>query len=277
LEMILLVSVGIVPILWMQWKRPFSPFGLLLLSLQPSQLSLDQRKILQRLQSNRTHILTGLGVIPMIWVIGQLYTLAPLAQGATPIPNHFLGLGVAAIALLAANLFWQVPLSVVGVLLTGRSQFDATEPYPVAEISPAFTSPGFPVQKLLPVVSSAKPPVTAPAAPDADTELEQEEPADDAPESSDTSPTPAASESVATVEAASAVETSVEAPVITEQSSAAEDDSPPAIDAVAAEEAIAAENAPTADADTDEATTTAGEAATDESASSTDPPPTAAE
>ncbi|MDB9495156.1 low-complexity tail membrane protein [Spirulina subsalsa CS-330] len=163
LEIILLVSVGIVPILVMQWKRPFSPFGLLLFSLQPSQLSLAQRKMLQRLQSNRTHFLTGLGVIPMIWIIGQLYTLAPLAQGATPIPNHVVGLGVAAIALLAANLFWQVPLSVVGVLLTRPSQFDATEPYPVAAISAAFTSPGFPVQKILPVASSAQ--IAAPPTP----------------------------------------------------------------------------------------------------------------
>jgi hypothetical protein len=165
LEIILLVSVGIVPILVMQWKRPFSPFGLLLFSLQPSQLSLAQRKMLQRLQSNRTHFLTGLGVIPMIWIIGQLYTLAPLAQRATPIPNHVVGLGVAAIALLAANLSWQVPLSVVGVLLTRPSQFDATEPYPVAAISAAFTSPGFPVQKILPVVSSASPAVAPPPAP----------------------------------------------------------------------------------------------------------------
>lgn len=268
-EIILLVSVGIVPILWMQWQRPFSPFCLLLLSLQPSQLSLEQRKILQRLQGNRTRILAGLGVVPMIWVIGQLYTLAPLAQGATPIPNHFLGLGVAAIALLAANLFWQVPLSVVGILLTGQSQFDATEPYPVAEISPAFTSPGFPVQTLLPVVPSAKPPVSAPAAVDspaatpADPEPDRDEPAD-------TPPTLEPSESVAPVEPSTAVETSVAAPVMAEQPSAAEDDSPPAIDVVAAADP------PTTDSNTDEAASTEAEAATDESTSSTDPP-TAAE
>ena len=55
------------------------------------------------------------------------------------------------VALLASNLFLQVPLAVAQVLLTRDSEFATTEPYPVENVHQDFTMPGIKVNQILPV------------------------------------------------------------------------------------------------------------------------------
>jgi hypothetical protein len=64
---------------------------------------------------------------------------------------------IAALAFLVSNLFVQVPVSVLGVLLTSEQQFSATEPYLVDKIPQQFTVPGLKVENILPTVVTRPP------------------------------------------------------------------------------------------------------------------------
>lgn len=155
LEETVLVLVGVAPWLWMQWRRPFNPFSLLAVSLPPNVLTADQRRWLTLLKSRKTQIFALFAVLPMIWLLGECYKFAPLATGATPIPNHVLGFGVAAIAFLGANLFMQVSLSMVGLLLlTSETRFTATTPYEVTAINADFFRFGLQMRQILPPVAA---------------------------------------------------------------------------------------------------------------------------
>ncbi len=152
LELAFVEIVGIVPILWMQWQRPFYIFSLLAIALKPESLTLPQRQLLTRFKSLPNRLLAV--VVAILWAImlRQLYVFAPIGAAAVPfsIESHGLGLLVAAIAFLGSHLFLQVPVSVASVMLTSDFAFANTEPYPVAQIAQDFTSLGLPVSQLLP-------------------------------------------------------------------------------------------------------------------------------
>ena len=150
LELLLLGAVGILPVFWMQWNRPFDIFSLLFVSLKPQALTPQQQKILSLFKSNRERLLAAIASLAMAAVLWLLYQSAPLAAGAAAfLPQwRVLGLSVAAIAFLASNLFVQVPLSVLGVLLTKEEQLATVNPYPTEQISQAFTVPGIRVNKI---------------------------------------------------------------------------------------------------------------------------------
>ncbi|NEO84546.1 MAG: low-complexity tail membrane protein [Spirulina sp. SIO3F2] len=164
-EETLLVLLGIAPWLWVQWRRPFNPFAILVVSLPPAVLTTEQRQWLQLLKRPQNRIVAVLAVLPMVWLLGQCYQLAPLASSVTPIPNHGLGLLVAAIAFSGANLFIQVALSMVGLLLlTSEAQLAAAAPYDPKQIDSDFFRFGFKQRQILPPVvrqpSSAPQPET---------------------------------------------------------------------------------------------------------------------
>ncbi|MBD2465401.1 low-complexity tail membrane protein [Oscillatoria sp. FACHB-1407] len=165
LELLMVAVVGIAPIVWMQWQRPFYIFSLLAIALKPEQLSVTQRKLLQLFKSPNNRILGIAGSVVLLWVLWQLYRYAPIASEVTPLHNAGRGVGllIAAIAFLASNLFLQVPLSVASVLLTREATFTATEPYPLEQIPKSFTSLGIPVKRILPDIV-AEAPKPSPAA-----------------------------------------------------------------------------------------------------------------
>lgn len=152
LELSLIGIVGTTPILWMQWNRPFSIFSLVVLALKPEQLTADQRRILQLFRTPIDRILAILTAIALLGALGWLYQVAPIASGAVSFLPIGRGIGLlgAAIAFLLSNLFLQVPVSVLRVLLTSESQFAATEPYPVEQIPQSFTLLGLQVKHILP-------------------------------------------------------------------------------------------------------------------------------
>ncbi len=151
LELLFLVGVGIVPVLWMQWQRPFSIFSLLILAVKPEEMTDEQRKILARLKSNQQRVLSAIAAIVMLFVLWQLYRLAPIAAAFAHFipPWRILGMFIAAFAFLLSNLFFQVPVSVLGLLFTSEEKFAAREPYPVEEITKDFTVPGGRVGQIL--------------------------------------------------------------------------------------------------------------------------------
>lgn len=156
LELLGVGIVGIVPIVLMQWSRPFDIFSLLLVSLRPDALTLEQQKILSLFKRKQQRFLALLSAVLMALLLWQLYQWSPLAVMAASIfPQwRILGLAIASVAFLMTNLFFQVPMSVLGVLLTGQEQFTTQEPLSPEQIRQSFTIPGLRVKKILPTPES---------------------------------------------------------------------------------------------------------------------------
>ncbi|MEM9903821.1 MAG: low-complexity tail membrane protein [Cyanobacteria bacterium P01_D01_bin.44] len=159
LEMALLSLVGTLPILWMQWQRPFYIFSLGLVALEPAALTPTQRQILSLMRSQWVRAATLGGAGLLVLILWQLYRMAPLAATTTP----FVGMGrpgglvIAGIAFLAANLFTQVPIMVLWVLLANPSRDQAVPFYPTDRVKSDFWSVGFWVKRILPELQVSVP------------------------------------------------------------------------------------------------------------------------
>ncbi len=170
LEWLLLAIVGIAPVLWMQITRPFDIFSILVLALKPEQLTVEQRRLLSLFKTKNNLVVTIAAAAFMLWVLWQIYRVAPVAAAVAPFEPSWriAGLLLAGLAFLGSNLFLQVPLSVLQVLLSSESEFAAAEPYPMEKMSQDFTMPGFKVNKILPIAitptsSSSDPEVSSSA------------------------------------------------------------------------------------------------------------------
>jgi hypothetical protein len=150
LELIILGIIGIIPILLMQWQKPFEIFSLLVVSLRPEVLTLEQRKILSLFKRPKQRFLALLTALLMAGKLYGIYYFAPLA--ALPVVNfpqvRLLALFVAAIAFLVANLFVQVPVSVLGILFTQNKIYEETTPINIEDIPKNLTVPGLRVRKI---------------------------------------------------------------------------------------------------------------------------------
>ena len=166
LEMFLVGVAGIVPVLWMQWFRPFYIFSILVVAVKPQNLTSLQHRILTRFKTNLNKGLALLVPVLLAVILWQLYRFAPLAASVAPFPSswRWAGLLLAASAFLASNLFLQVSTSVMGVLLTPESEFAATKPYVLEKILQDFTIAPWQVDRLLPALAAeTTAPVPAPA------------------------------------------------------------------------------------------------------------------
>lgn len=153
LELLVVAVIGIVPVLWMQLTHPFDIFSILVIAVKPEQLSSQQQRILSLFRAKTNKLVTIGAVVLMLWLLWQIYRVAPLAADITPLPAEWriAGLLWAGVAFLLSNLFLQVPLSVAQVLLTSESEWAATQPYPTEKIAEDFTIPGVRVKHILPL------------------------------------------------------------------------------------------------------------------------------
>jgi hypothetical protein len=178
-ELLFVGGLGIAPILWMQWQKPFSIFSLVLLAVRSDHLTEDQRKILSLFKDPIQRVLSVAVAIAMAAILWQLYRVAPIAHGLI-LPSATRGVGLlwAAIAFFFANLFLQVPMSVLRVLLLGDRTLVAATPYPVEQVPTAFTIAGFRVKKILPelIPKPSKPVIIRPVEPPKETVVGVEEP-----------------------------------------------------------------------------------------------------
>ena len=153
-ELALLTLLGGSPVLWMQLGRPFYIFSLLALTLKPTALSDDQRRMLTLFQQWWVRGLAIAAPLPLVWLLWEIYPRAVVASDITPFApwGRLGGLAVAAGSFAMANLFLQVPVSVLAVLATSDKRFKRTAPYSLDEIKAHFTKVGIPLNRLLPEV-----------------------------------------------------------------------------------------------------------------------------
>lgn len=156
LEIGLVAIAGIAPIAWMQSQKPFCIFSLLAVTLRPERLSEAQRKILAMFLVRRSPIGIGLVALVLTLILRWICTIAPVAEGITPISSHGFGLIVAAIGFFAANLFVQVPLSVFLVMTSSDADIMKLEPIAVDQVSKRFLMFGIPVDQIVPPLEAPK-------------------------------------------------------------------------------------------------------------------------
>ena len=157
LELLIIAIFGMIPVFWMQWHRPFNLFGLLLVTLRPESLSETQRRILTLLKGNQQKFLSIIVATFLLICLWQIYRFAPLAAIAA---SHFpqwrlLAILMAALAFFFSNLFLQISLSALGVLLTTEKKYQQTEPYPFERIKSDFSSIGIKVTDILTPISES--------------------------------------------------------------------------------------------------------------------------
>ncbi|ACK70777.1 conserved hypothetical protein [Gloeothece citriformis PCC 7424] len=154
LELFIVGAIGILPILWMQWTRPFDIFSLLIIALKPDSLTVEQQKILSLFKKKQQRPIALLSAILMGCILWQLDRFAPLAMSAASLlpQERLLGLLIASVSFLLSNLFFQIPMSVLGVFLVGARQYATIDPYTPEKVRQSFTIPGFRVRKILPSV-----------------------------------------------------------------------------------------------------------------------------
>lgn len=151
-EIALLAIVGIVPVLVMQWRRPFYLFSLLVVTLQPKALMVPQRQLLQ-LQRHWLSRGLSLAIAALLgWLLVVIYQLAPIASEVTPFTSwgHAGGWCVAAGCFWGANLFLQVSLSALRLLLARPRAVAGLEPYPLETVLKDFTVVGLRLGRILP-------------------------------------------------------------------------------------------------------------------------------
>ncbi|MEG4272259.1 MULTISPECIES: low-complexity tail membrane protein [unclassified Microcoleus] len=155
LEIFLVAVAGIVPVLWMQWFRPFYIFSILVVAVKPQNLSSLQQRILTRFKTKLNQGIAFFVAVLLAIILWQLYRLAPLAATVAPFPPswRWTGLLLAVAAFLASNLFLQVSASVMAVLLTPESEFAATKPHVLEKIRQDFTIAPWQVDRLLPALA----------------------------------------------------------------------------------------------------------------------------
>ncbi|MEH1935664.1 MAG: low-complexity tail membrane protein [Nostoc sp.] len=152
MELFLVAAIGVLPLLWMQLRRPFYIFALLGIALKPENLTERQRKILCLINTKLNRILALVAAVLSVWVLWHLYQIAPLvANAAKFLPQwRSLALVLAGLAFLGSNLFLQIPVSVMRVLVINETEFAGIEPLSLEKIKQDFTILGVRVNQIVP-------------------------------------------------------------------------------------------------------------------------------
>ncbi|NJN19950.1 MAG: low-complexity tail membrane protein [Leptolyngbya sp. RL_3_1] len=152
LELGLLLLLGVLPTLGLQWFRPVYLFRVGPLSLRPGNLTGPQLRLLTCQQGWRQKVVALLASIGLASLLIALYQMAPIAAAITP----FAGIGRAAGwwlcagCFFCANWFGQTALAALGLLLARERTLDRTQPYAVTAIAHDFSGLGIQIGQIFP-------------------------------------------------------------------------------------------------------------------------------
>ncbi len=178
-ELGLLILVGTLPVLGLQWFRPFYLFRVGPLALSPDALTASQSRLLTLQHSwlqKGVALCVGLG---LAGGLVTLYRVAPISASTTPFAGigRASGWGLCAVCFCLANWFGQTSISALGLLLARDRTLERTHTYEMAAIAQDFSGVAIRVGQIFPrhwleIGDSASVPLPEPvAAPSADTVL----------------------------------------------------------------------------------------------------------
>ena len=150
LEVPILTAVAILPVLLMQLYRPFNIFSVLLFSLKPQILTADRRRILALFQRKQQKLVNAIASILMLLALWLIYNLSPAVAGIAELlpQSRLLGLAIASVAFFGSNLFLQIPLNALQVLLIKESELEQIELYTPEAVESSFTTPGIQLSQI---------------------------------------------------------------------------------------------------------------------------------
>lgn len=151
-ELVLIVLLGGVPVWALQILRPWNPFSFLCFQIPPERMDDRQRQILRLIQGTRKPLLNVLGAIAMVVVLWQIAHYAPLAGGVSAgfWQWRVIGLGLAIAGFFLSNLFLQMPLTLLPILLLSEKTISEIDPHPNVSIRRDFACWGLPMGHLFP-------------------------------------------------------------------------------------------------------------------------------
>ncbi|MEO0985088.1 MAG: low-complexity tail membrane protein [Cyanobacteria bacterium J06639_14] len=160
LELGLLGITGSAPILWMQWRRPFYIFSLLAIAIRPDRLEDNRRRLLSLQQTWVTRLLVFIAAMGLLTVLALLYQLAPIAATTSPFVGQSRTTGwlICAASFLLANLFVQVPASILPMLMVSPQKLMTVQPYEPSQVLQDFTIFGIRVSRILPAFTASSSP-----------------------------------------------------------------------------------------------------------------------
>lgn len=152
LELIAIALLGIGPVLAMQLWRPFNIFSLLFMAVPTDCLDEQRRQILGAFQAKEQRFLSVAIAVLLFCFLIDAYHLAPLVESWSPVPiapgAELSRFAIAAIGFLGANLFLQVPLAALRVMVMPEDILSAIPPVDFEDASDRFTTLGWQFSKL---------------------------------------------------------------------------------------------------------------------------------
>ena len=201
--------LGTVPLLALQWFRPIYPFSIPLVSLRPAYLSPSQLQVLTLAQGVGAKGVALAGAALGLVLLRLTYQWAPIAAEVVPVDGRLVGLSLAIAAFFFTNLWLQMGLLAAALLVAPGDMVDNATPFPIDAINRGFLRWGVPLRSILPMVGT--PEASTPMATEEEGTAEQNSDvaspvaeemsspsSEDSPllETEDSSPEPAASDSL---------------------------------------------------------------------------------
>lgn len=147
LEVVTIALLGAGPILAMQLLQPFNIFSALMVAVPTECLDEDRRRVLATFQ-DREHQLLAVAIAALLFCfLLDAYHLAPLVEALSPVRSAP-GTGIsrmvlATVGFLGANLFLQVPMAALRVMVLPESALTDVTPVQVEDAAEQFTTFGW--------------------------------------------------------------------------------------------------------------------------------------
>jgi len=155
LDFLIVAILGIMPIFFLQLKKPLNIFSFLLLGIYPNLLEEKQRKILSLIKDKSQKIIQIITCLLSLIVLFILYYFAPVASFLTSnFPqNRIFAIILASFFLGITIFFAQIVMIILRIFLISQANFNQILPYPVERIYIDFLTPPFLVKKILPNIN----------------------------------------------------------------------------------------------------------------------------
>ena len=161
MELLAIAGLGIGLILAMQLRRPFNIFSVVMVAVPTDCLDDDRRRVLAVFQEKEHRALAMAVAALLFFFLIDAYHLSPLVEAFSPVRNApgagISRVAIATIGFLGANLFLQVPLATLRVMVKPDEGLETISPVDVEDVAEEFTTLGWQLSSLAPDKTETSP------------------------------------------------------------------------------------------------------------------------